>query len=79
MLNKYINRSSNTVLDNGYDVSQTVAGRLAEFNMWNFELSQDELNFNTCDKDGNVVSWNTLQERGTSTRSVQSFPVCNRK
>ena len=44
--------------------------------MWNREMSVEELNSETCGVSGNIVSWNTLRERGTSRRSQQNFPEC---
>ena len=57
-------------------MKQTVPGELAQFNMWNKEMSVDELNLETCGVSGNIVSWNTLRERGKSRRSQQRFPKC---
>ena len=62
--------------DGGYDRAQVVPGKLAEFNMWNREMTVDELNSETCGAHGNVVSWSTLQERGTAVRSSGNFPNC---
>ena len=63
-------------VDGGYDRKQVVPGKLAEFNMWNREMTADELNSETCGAHGNVVSWSTLQERGTAVKSSENFPRC---
>ena len=39
-------------------------------------MTVDELNSETCGAQGNVVSWSTLQERGTAVRSSENFPNC---
>ena len=52
-------------------------GQLADFNMWDYEMSADEVNVTTCGPAGNVVSWNTLKEKGESMEIVKAFPGCN--
>ena len=42
-------------------------------------MTLDELNSETCGTQGNVVSWSTLQERGTAVRSYENFPRCDGK
>ena len=42
-------------------------------------MTVDELNSETCGAQGNVVSWSTLQERGTAVKSNEYFPNCDGK
>ena len=44
--------------------------------MWNYEMALNELNTVACGGEGNVVAWESLTERGSSTKSVQTFPTC---
>ena len=44
--------------------------------MWQTEMSLDQLNLEACGTEGDVASWNTLQEKGSSTRTQQDFPSC---
>lgn len=64
------------VLDGGYDKKQTVPGELADFNMWDKEMTVEQLNSKTCGVKGNIVSWSSLKERGISKRDLQTFPKC---
>ena len=52
-------------------------GQLADFNMWDYEMSADEVNVTTCEPAGNVASWDTLKEKGDAMESVKAFPGCN--
>ena len=61
------------------DVNQAVVGEIADFNMWSYEMSEDELNSQTCGSKGDVASWDTLEERGVSLRTVRGFPICSSK
>ena len=65
------------ILGGGFDISQTVLGKLAEFNLWNTSMSQSQLNSMTCGTTGNIVSWNTLLEKGTANRTYENFPECS--
>ena len=58
-------------------VEQTTDGQLADFNMWDYEMSADEVNVTTCGPAGNVVSWDSLKKKGESMESVKAFPGCN--
>ena len=60
-------------------MNQTVPGQIANFNMWQREMTLDELNLLTCGTEGDVVSWNTLQEEGVSNRTEKEFTACNGK
>ena len=62
-----------------FSLDQSISGKIAEFNIWNQEMSVEELNSQTCGVSGNVASWNTLQERGKSARAYRKFPTCNGK
>ena len=61
------------------DIAQVVPGKLADFNMWQREMTADELNSQTCGAEGNAVSWNTLREQGSSPRTKHFLPGCNGK
>ena len=58
-------------------MKQVTAGQLADFNMWDYEMSADEVNVTTCGPAGNVVSWNTLKKKGEFVESVKALPGCN--
>ena len=66
-------------IDGGFEISQTSPGQLADFNMWKREMTTDELNSATCGTKGDVVSWDTLKEKGRATRTERIFPGCNCK
>ena len=58
---------------------QTVPGEIADFNMWQREMTLNELNLLTCETEGDVASWNTLKEKGVSNRTRKEFTACNGK
>ena len=58
---------------------QTVPGEIADFNMWQREMTLDELNNEGCGTEGDVASWNTLKEKGVSNRTQKKFSACNGK
>ena len=58
------------------DVDQTVPGFITEFNMWNYEMDSTEVNSIACGAEGNVVSWDSLEEVGISERSLKTFSKC---
>ena len=62
-----------------FDSYQTVPGQIANFNMWQREMTLDELNYEGCETKGDVVSSNTLQENGVSNRAQKEFPACSGK
>ena len=39
-------------------------------------MTAEELNSETCGAKGNVVSWDTLIEKGTSNRTERAFSGC---
>ena len=61
------------------DVTQAAVGAIADFNMWSYEMSEDELNSQTCGSNGDVASWDTFVEKGVSLRTVKEFPTCSSK
>ena len=65
-----------TFLGGTLDYHQTVPGKLADFNMWRHEKTAAQLNSETCEAQGDVVSWNTLLEKGSSTRTNELFAGC---
>ena len=58
------------------DVQHSLPSQIAEFNIWNYEMTLEELLSETCGNTGNVASWETLNEKGTSVREYQTFPSC---
>ena len=58
------------------DIDQTVPGFITEFNMWDYEMDSTKVNSIACGSEGNVVSWDSLEEVGVSERSLQIFPKC---
>ena len=45
--------------------------------MWQREMTLDELNDEGCGTEGDVVSLNTLKEKGASTWTQKEFASCN--
>ena len=66
-------------LGGGFSLNQMVPGQIADFNMWQREMTLNELNLLTCGTEGDVVSWNPLQEKGVSNRTQKEFAVCDGK
>ena len=66
----------NCCLDGGFDIRQMAPGKLADFNMWQHEMTEDELNSDSCGARGDVASWETLKEKGTSLRTKHVLPSC---
>ena len=42
-------------------------------------MTFEDLNILTCGTTGDVVSWDTLEEKGISHRSFEWFPSCDGK
>ena len=63
----------------GLSVSHTIPGQLADFNLWQREMSEQELNSLSCSAEGDVSSFRTLEERGVSAKSFRTFPECQGK
>ena len=64
-------------LGGGFELHQTSPGQLADFNMWKHEMDVKELNTVACGTKGDVVSWDTLREKGYSKRTDYVLPGCN--
>ena len=62
------------ILGSGFQLSHTAAGEIAEVNLWNYAISDELINFQTCRTYGNVVSWDTLWEEGESVKSFIDLP-----
>ena len=62
------------ILGSGFQLSDTAAGEIAEVNLWNYAISDELINFQTCRTYGNVVSWDTLWEEGESVKSFIDLP-----
>ena len=46
---------------------------MAGFNMWDYELTVDQMNLLTCESEGNLVSSAQLQLGGEATYSYENF------
>ena len=57
-------------------LDQLTVGDIAEFNMWSYNMSVEQLNTLTCGARGDVSSWFTLQQMGTAERTTASLPYC---
>ena len=62
-----------------FDLKQTVPGQIADFNMWQKDMTVDELNHEGCETEGDVVSWNTLEEKSLSSKTQKEFAACHGK
>ena len=60
-------------------MSQTTAGEMADFNMWQHEMTADEVVSQTCGAYGSVSTWSTLQEKGISRAMHKDFRDCQGK
>ena len=58
------------------ELDQTLVGKIAQFNMWNIAMTEEQIKSATCGSVGNVSSWDTLSERGVACRSEMNFPGC---
>ena len=67
-----------TIDGGALELHQTVTGKIAQFNMWDYEMGMNELNMLPCVVDGNLVSWSTLLTMGTAAMTFEDFP-CNSK
>ena len=55
----------------------TGIGKIGEVNVWDYPISAQFLNVLTCGPTGNIVTWATLSENGTSNRYYnESFERC---
>lgn len=60
------------------DVTQVVVGKLAGFNMWSYQMSENQLKNLISTDVGNVVSWKTLKVFGSSNMVNGSFRTCRK-
>ncbi|XP_067942886.1 zona pellucida sperm-binding protein 3 receptor-like [Watersipora subatra] len=51
---------------------------IAEFNMWQYMMSEEEVRFQTCGSKGCLASWDTLTEAGNMTVLDEVFPDCSK-
>ena len=65
------------ILGNKTYITGTTVAKITDFNLWDYEMSENELSSQTCGTKGNVVSWDSLKERGPANRTAKSFPKCN--
>ena len=56
------------------DLSKLVQGKMAWFNMWDYRLDEDTILSLGCYDKGNIVSWDTLKEKGYTPRQYEMFP-----
>ena len=75
-LNKHNLYMTLYVLGGSFDESQTAVGQIAGFNMWQREMSAEELLTETCGSEGTVASIDNFSEKGTLERSITTFPEC---
>ena len=68
------NKQQSLILEGGFQLKDTASGTIAEFNLWNYAVPEQLIDFNTCGPSGNVVSWNTLWEEGNSLRLYEDLP-----
>ena len=55
--------------------SRETAGKIAEFNLWNYPIPAELININTCGASGNIISWNTLEEKGEAAKFYKVLPA----
>lgn len=60
------------------DLGQVITGKIADFNMWNFQMQIDYLDELSCKTEGDLVSWNSLQVFGVAAFSLEDLP-CSSK
>jgi len=59
-----------------FNIHQNMEGRIAEFNMWDYEMSGEELRQLNCTNKGNVINWDSLQLLNQPTIGSIVVPVC---
>ena len=52
------------ILGGGFQANDTAVGTIADFGLWNYAISDDQINIETCGAVGRVVSWYTLAGYG---------------
>ena len=60
------------------DTDAVLPGKIAWFNMWDYEMSEQEVKALGCRDKGNVSSWDTLAQQGTGSFHYETF-LCNGK
>ena len=50
-------------------------GTIGWFNMWDYEMSPDEIAELSTSQQGNIVNWSTLQVQGSPTFTTLDVPV----
>ena len=58
-----------------FDLSQTSMGTIGWFNMWDYEMTPDEIAELSTSQQGNIVNWSTLQVQGSPTFTTLDVPV----
>lgn len=65
-------QEQDAVLDS-LSIQQIITAKITAFNMWDFELSEEQVKVMGCKDEGNVVSWDTLNQEGNATMATQEF------
>ena len=65
-----------SILDGNFEPHQVAPGQLAEFNMFDYEMSLEKLNADTCGDIGTVASMDSLKEEGSAVKSHKRFIGC---
>lgn len=55
-------------------MTQVAQGHLAWFNIWDYTMTQEELNLLKYTDEGNIVNWGTLQHFGFLTFREEYYP-----
>lgn len=57
------------------NAAQTIVGKLAWYNIWNYQMSDSEILNLGCRDEGNIVNWGTLKVQGDGPNMhFEEFP-----
>ena len=56
-----------------YDVTQLTEAQVAWFNMWSYQMSEEQLNNLSCNSIGDAANQNGMQLSGTSQLTYETF------
>ena len=60
----------------GFDTLQTWNGRVALINMWDYELSYEEISKFSCTSRGNLLTMDDMEISGPSLFTEELVPCC---
>ena len=66
-------------LGGGQSLGDVTPGKVAEFNMWDYEMTANQISVLPCREPGNISSWDKMLKYGVHLVTRKDFPSCKGK